>query len=217
MTTSPIVYGIPDNLAVYSDSGASFSVSARSAAAAGAAAAAAAPGAARRRPGDGRPDAARPTIPTSVAGHAAAEARATWRRRRRRRRRAVAVRACRPTSSSRNAAQHHSARSRPRVALRFARSEQLLVSGLLDGGGDIAQRPVVVDVAGRQGTRRAVREQPDLARQHDRQLLHGVQHDPELRQPRRGAKLDLVEFAAMQIAKVPRCEGEDQPLAAAFP
>ena len=34
---------------------------------------------------------------------------------------------------------------RPRVPLRFADQPQLLVSGLLDGGGDIAQRPVVVD------------------------------------------------------------------------
>ena len=35
---------------------------------------------------------------------------------------------------------------RPRVALRYADQRDLLVSGLLDGGGAIAQRPVVVDV-----------------------------------------------------------------------
>ena len=35
---------------------------------------------------------------------------------------------------------------RPRVALRFADQNELLVSGLLQGGADIAQRPVVVDV-----------------------------------------------------------------------
>ena len=35
---------------------------------------------------------------------------------------------------------------RPRVVLRFADSDGLLVSGLLDGGSGIAQRPVVVDV-----------------------------------------------------------------------
>jgi hypothetical protein len=35
---------------------------------------------------------------------------------------------------------------RPRVALRFDAQNSLLVSGLLDGGADIAQRPVVVDV-----------------------------------------------------------------------
>jgi hypothetical protein len=35
---------------------------------------------------------------------------------------------------------------RPRVVLRFDAQNTLLVSGLLDGGSDIAQRPVVVDV-----------------------------------------------------------------------
>jgi hypothetical protein len=35
---------------------------------------------------------------------------------------------------------------RPRVALRFADQRDLLVSGLLQGGGDIAQRPLLVDV-----------------------------------------------------------------------
>jgi hypothetical protein len=35
---------------------------------------------------------------------------------------------------------------RPRVAVRFDAQTSLLVSGLLDGGTDIAQRPVVVDV-----------------------------------------------------------------------
>jgi hypothetical protein len=34
---------------------------------------------------------------------------------------------------------------RPRVPLRYADLNSLLVSGLLDGGSDIAQRPVVVD------------------------------------------------------------------------
>lgn len=40
---------------------------------------------------------------------------------------------------------------RPRVPLRFADQRELLVSGLLDGGGDIAQRPVVVDVPMQKG------------------------------------------------------------------
>jgi hypothetical protein len=35
---------------------------------------------------------------------------------------------------------------RPRVAVRFDAQNRLLVSGLLEGGADIAQRPVVVDV-----------------------------------------------------------------------
>ena len=40
---------------------------------------------------------------------------------------------------------------RPRVALRFADQNELLVSGLLQGGADIAQRPVVVSVPVGQG------------------------------------------------------------------
>ena len=32
------------------------------------------------------------------------------------------------------------------IALRFADQRELLVSGLLDGGSDVAQRPLVVDV-----------------------------------------------------------------------
>jgi hypothetical protein len=40
---------------------------------------------------------------------------------------------------------------RPRVALRFDSQNTLLVSGLLDGGTDIAQRPIVVDVPVGQG------------------------------------------------------------------
>jgi len=35
---------------------------------------------------------------------------------------------------------------RPRVIVRFSDQRDLLVSGLLSGGGTIAQRPVVVDV-----------------------------------------------------------------------
>ena len=34
---------------------------------------------------------------------------------------------------------------RPRVALRYANQNELLVSGLLNGGADIAQRAAVVD------------------------------------------------------------------------
>ncbi len=40
---------------------------------------------------------------------------------------------------------------RPRVVLRFADASGLLVSGLLDGGSGIAQRPVVVDVPVQKG------------------------------------------------------------------
>ena len=34
---------------------------------------------------------------------------------------------------------------RPRVAMRFSQQGDLLVSGLLAGGGDVAQRPILVD------------------------------------------------------------------------
>ena len=40
---------------------------------------------------------------------------------------------------------------RPRVALRFSAQRDLLVSGLLQGGGEIAERPVVVDAPRDQG------------------------------------------------------------------
>jgi hypothetical protein len=37
-------------------------------------------------------------------------------------------------------------KQRPRVVLRYGEARDLLVSGLLEGGGDIAQRPAVIDV-----------------------------------------------------------------------
>jgi hypothetical protein len=40
---------------------------------------------------------------------------------------------------------------RPRVVLRYGDSRDLLVSGLLDGGSEIAQRPMVIDVPVGQG------------------------------------------------------------------
>jgi hypothetical protein len=40
---------------------------------------------------------------------------------------------------------------RPRAVFRYADNRELLVSGLLDGGDEIAQRPMVVDVPSGQG------------------------------------------------------------------
>jgi hypothetical protein len=40
---------------------------------------------------------------------------------------------------------------RPRVVFRYADARELLVSGLLDGGAEIAQRPMVIDVPVEQG------------------------------------------------------------------
>ena len=137
--TSPIVYGVADNLAVYSDNGESFSVAQRRRRAAGGGGGAQA---ARRRARDGprhagrsatwcrdvrrsSDDSRRPTRPTVQPWQYAM-----------------------PTDEQlRNPLEHHSAGSaaaRRRCASRD--QHELLVSGLLDGGGDIAQRPVVVDV-----------------------------------------------------------------------
>ena len=60
---------------------------------------------------------------------------------------------------------------RPRVPLRFANQSELLVSGLLDGGGDIAQRPVVVDVPMQKGHVVLFANNPVVARLDDRELL----------------------------------------------
>ena len=77
---------------------------------------------------------------------------------------------------------------RPRVPLRFDAQNTLLVSGLLDGGADIAQRPVVVDVPVGKGHVVLFANNPIYRGETRRQLLHGVQHHPELRQPGRRAQ-----------------------------
>ena len=148
-TTSPIVYGIPDNLAMYSDSGDTFTVNAGAgggrgggAGAAGAGAAGAGRGGgANRATGRGTPD-----DPDVVQGRPALEGSnltplpppvtvQPWQ---------YAL----PTDEQlkRNPAGLIPPEYRPRVAVRFDAQNTLLVSGLLSGGADIAQRPVVVDV-----------------------------------------------------------------------
>ncbi len=148
--TSPIVYGVPDNLAMYSDDGGAFSVSAtaggggRGAGGGGGGA----PGGGRGGgPGGGRPTGrGTPDDPDVVQGRPADEAHnlsplpppqqvQPWQ---------YAL----PTEEAlkRNPANVIPPQFRPRVAVRFDAQNSLLVSGLLDGGADIAQRPVVVDV-----------------------------------------------------------------------
>ena len=150
--TSPIVYGVPDNLAMYSNSGSFFTVSSSSggggrggppspAATAGQA------GGARGGGGGGRPT-GRGTQddPDTVQGRPMYEGSnlkpvpppvqtQPWQ---------YAL----PTEEQlkRNPGNLIPPQFRPRVALRFDAQSTLLVSGLLDGGADIAQRPVVVDV-----------------------------------------------------------------------
>ena len=144
--TSPIVYGIPDNLAVYSDSGGSFSVSAtaggRGGGGGGGAAAAAGGrggGAGPRATGRGTPDdpdqaQGMPQLSPKNQPPPRPAAPQPWQ---------YAI----PTEEQmRTPLNIIPPDQRPRVALRFADQNQLLVSGLLQGGGDIAQRPVVVDV-----------------------------------------------------------------------
>jgi hypothetical protein len=147
---SPIVYGVSDNLAVYSDAGESFSVSStaggfgRGGGGGGGGAAGGGRGGgagASRATGRGTPDDAdtvqgRPadeeTNPTPAPTTAPVQ---PWQ---------YAL----PTEEAlkRNPANVIPAKFRPRVPLRYDAQNTLLVSGLLEGGADIAQRAVVVDV-----------------------------------------------------------------------
>jgi len=135
---SPIVYGVSDNLAVYSDDGGSFSVSSTRGGRGGFGGGSGSGRATGRGTADD-PDVTqgRPVDPKFEAPP-------------------------RPTVQPWQAAPitDDMLRSpisiippdqRPRVLLRFADQKELLVSGLLDGGGDIAQRPVVVDVPMQKG------------------------------------------------------------------
>jgi hypothetical protein len=108
---------------------------------------------------------------------------------------------------------------RPRVALRFADQNQLLVSGLLQGGGDIAQRPVVVDVPVDRGHVVLFANNPIWRGETHRQLRDGLEHDHELRQPQRRPQVGrevamkprvfiasmvvAVAFAGLGLAQVP--------------
>jgi uncharacterized membrane protein YgcG len=147
---SPIVYGVSDNLAVYSDAGESFSVSStaggfgRGGGGGGGGAAGGGRGGgagASRATGRGTPDDAdtvqgRPadeeTNPTPAPTTAPVQ---PWQ---------YAL----PTEEAlkRNPANVIPPKFRPRVPLRYDAQNTLLVSGLLEGGADIAQRAVVVDV-----------------------------------------------------------------------
>ena len=139
--TSPIVYGVIDNLAVMSSDGLAFGVAnARGGRGGGGGGGGGrGGGAGPRATGRGTPedeDVVQGRSP-DVVGHAdTLPTPATvqpWQ---------VAV----PTlEQMRNPLNIIPPDQRPRVPLRFADQAQLLVSGLLDGGGTIAQRPVVVD------------------------------------------------------------------------
>ena len=152
--TSPIVYGVMDNLALFSKSGDVFSVSnsagGRGGGGGGGGAGAAGGGrggggGATRSTGRGQPD-----DKDEVQGRPALDPRfeavvrpptQPWQ---------VPV----PTDDQlRNPLNIIPPDQRPRVALRYANQNELFVSGLLDpaGSGSIAQRPVVVDVPREKG------------------------------------------------------------------
>jgi hypothetical protein len=138
--TSPIVYGYRDDLAVYSSSGGSFSVNAGAGGGRGGGGGGGGRGggAGPRATGRGTPD-----DPDVIQGRPALDARFEAPERERAEPWEYAV----PTEQQlRNPLNIIPPEYRPRVALRFADSSDLLVSGLLQGGGNIAQRPVVVDV-----------------------------------------------------------------------
>jgi hypothetical protein len=130
---SPIVYGVKDSLAVYSSSGENFSVgTSRAGGRAGGG------GPAVRATGRGTPDDA-----DVVQGRPALDERFNLLPRP-----TVQPWQLGPVTDDmlRNATQLIPPDQRPRVVLRFSDQRDLLVSGLLSGGGTIAQRPVVVDV-----------------------------------------------------------------------
>jgi uncharacterized membrane protein YgcG len=135
---SPIAYGVSDNLAVYSNSGESFNVSSSRGGGRGGGGGRAGGGGATRSTGRGTPDDA-----DQVQGFPQLDPRF--------------LPAPRPTvqpwqyapitdDQLRNPLNIIPPDQRPRVILRYGEQRDLLASGLLDGGADIAQRPVVVDV-----------------------------------------------------------------------
>ncbi|MFL5605322.1 MAG: M14 family zinc carboxypeptidase, partial [Gemmatimonadaceae bacterium] len=131
--TSPIVYGIPDSLAVYSDGGESFTVSNTRGGGRGGRFS----GPAERATGRGTADDA-----DVVQGMRQIDTSNV----------ALPVETVQPWQAApiqkdqlRNPLNVIPPDQRPRVALRFSDQRNLLASGLLEGGSDIAQRPVVVD------------------------------------------------------------------------
>jgi hypothetical protein len=130
---SPIMYGIPDSLAVYSDGGESFTVSNTRGGGRGGRFS----GPAERATGRGTAD-----DPDVVQGMRQTDTSNV----------ALPVETVQPWQASpilkdqlRNPLNVIPPDQRPRVVLRFSDQRNLLASGLLEGGSDIAQRPVVVD------------------------------------------------------------------------
>lgn len=132
--TSPIVYGVKDTLTVYSGGGETFSVSNLRTGGGGRGGG----GGAVRATGRGTPD--DPDVPQGrpvLDPRFEAPARPTVR----------PWQAAPLTDDQlRNPINVIPPQFRPRVVLRLSESRDLLVSGLLENGGSIAERPIVVDV-----------------------------------------------------------------------
>jgi hypothetical protein len=131
---SPIAYGIPNNLAVYSEEGETFSVSSVRGGRGGGRFT----GTPERATGRGTPDdpdvvVGRPPLDSSHMAPPAPTVQ-PWQ--------AVPI----TSDQLRNPTNVIPPAMRPRVVLRFGDQRGLLASGLLEGGSDIAQRPIVVDV-----------------------------------------------------------------------
>jgi zinc carboxypeptidase len=130
---SPLVYGYGDDLSIYADAPPIFGVSATVGGRGGRTAAPDSPP--RRATGRGTPD-----DPDTVPGFSPAQAAPEppkvepWQY------------APIQEEQRRNATNIIPPQFRPRVVMRYGDAKDLLVSGLLDGGGDLAQRPMVVDV-----------------------------------------------------------------------
>ena len=92
----------------------------------------------------------------------------------------------------------------PRALLRFGDAEELLVSGLLDHGGELARRAAVVEAPLGKGQHPALRDQPDLARLDDRQPPAGVERDSRLRPARARAALNSVRAPSPTTARCRR-------------
>ena len=130
---SPLMYGVPDSLAVYSEEGETFGVSNTLGGG--------------RRGSNG--EATRPTgrgtanDPDVVQGRPALAARNEAPA-------PIDVKPWEPAPVTDEQMRYPLGiippAQRPRVVLRYTDRKDLLVSGLLDGGSDVAQRPVVVDV-----------------------------------------------------------------------
>ena len=140
---SPVMYGVPDNLAVYSNSGASFNAAApggRGGAAAGGPVGAT-PGTGGRGGGPGARATGRgtPDDPDVIQGRPAQ----------------IGTEDLGAPAAAANGRGNNSiltpAEFRPRPLLRFDQQGSLLVSGLLDGGADIAGQIVAVDVPSDKG------------------------------------------------------------------